>query len=184
VYAAAGRVRERSGPASHNAVPHSNFRTGDDRWISIACTNDTIFTRFAAASGHPELAGDGKWGSYQQRRADEDAVNAYVSDWTGSMSRGQIQEICQRFEVPCGPIYSIAEIFEDEHYAARGNLLRIEDERVGEVVIPNTVPRLSETPGSVDSLGPPLGFHTAEILADLLGIGAVELEELTAKRVV
>jgi crotonobetainyl-CoA:carnitine CoA-transferase CaiB-like acyl-CoA transferase len=181
VYAASGRVRERSGPASHNSVPHSNYPTAEGRWISIACTNDTIFSRLAAATGHPELAGAGKWGTYQQRRADEDAVNAYVADWTGSRTRHELVEICRRFEVPCGPIYSIAEIFEDEQYAARGNLLQIEDERVGSVVIPNTVPRLSGTPGGVDTLGPTLGQHTDEILGGLLGIGADELADLAAR---
>jgi succinyl-CoA:(S)-malate CoA-transferase subunit B len=184
VYAATGKIRERSGPASHNSVPHSNYPTADGRWISIACTNDVIFSRLAAATGHPELAGDGKWGTYQQRRAEEDAVNAYVADWTGSHRREDIQEICQRFEVPCGPIYSIAEIFEDEQYAARGNLLRVEDERVGSVVIPNTVPRLSDTPGGVDTLGPTLGQHTEEILENLLGINPDELADLVANRII
>lgn len=184
VYAATGKIRERSGPASHNSVPHSNYPTADGRWISIACTNDAIFSRLAAATGHPQLAGDGRWGTYQQRRADEDAVNAYVADWTGSHRREDIQEICQRFEVPCGPIYSIAEIFEDEQYAARGNLLRVEDERVGSVVIPNTVPRLSDTPGGVDTLGPTLGQHTEEIFETLLGIGPDELAGLAANGVI
>ncbi len=184
VYAATGRIRERSGPASHNSVPHSNYPTADGRWISIACTNDVIFSRLAAASGHPELAGDGKWGTYGQRRAEEDAVNAYVAGWTGSLPREQIQEICRRFEVPCGPIYSIAEIFEDEQFAARDNLLRIADERVGSVVIPNTVPRLSGTPGGVDSLGPALGQHTEEILESLLEIGPDELAALAANGVI
>ncbi|MDE3131215.1 MAG: CoA transferase [Acidobacteriota bacterium] len=184
VYAATGRIRERSGPASHNSVPHSNYPTADGRWISIACTNDTIFSRLAAASGHPELAGDGKWGTYQRRRADEDAVNAYVADWTGSRKREEVQEICRRFEVPCGPIYSIAEIFEDEQFAARGNLLALEDERAGTVVVPNTVPRLSATPGGVDTLGPALGQDTAEILGELLGIGQDELGELAADGII
>ena len=180
MYAATGKVRERSGPASHNAVPHSNYPTAGGRWVSIACTNDAIFARLAAATG-VELRWDkAKWATYQQRRADEDAVNAYVSDWTAPRSRDEIQEICRRFEVPCGPIYSIAEIFEDEQFAARDNLLRIDDARVGQVVIPNTVPRLSATPGRVDTLGPALGQHTSEILLTSAGIGPEELAELAA----
>jgi succinyl-CoA:(S)-malate CoA-transferase subunit B len=184
VFAATGKIRERSGPASHNSVPHSNYPTADGRWISIACTNDVIFSRLAAATGNPELAGDGRWGTYRQRRADEDAVNAYVADWTGSRTRQEIQQICRRFEVPCGPIYSIAEIFEDEHYAARENLLRVEDPRIGSAVIPNTVPRLSGTPGGVETLGPALGQHTEEVLEGLLGIGPDQLAELAADNVV
>lgn len=184
VYAATGHVRERSGPSSHNSVPHSNFPTADGRWISIACTNDTIFARLAEATGHPELAGDGKWGTYRSRRADEQAVNAYVVEWTTSLTSEQIQEICRRFEVPCGPIYSIAEIFADDHYQARENLLHVEDPRAGSVVIPNTIPKLSGTPGRVDSLGPALGQHTRQVLEGLLGIDADALADLAADRVI
>ena len=58
--------------------------------------------------------------------------------------------------MPCGPVYSIDEIFEDPQYQSRGNILKMQDERIGELPIPNLVPRLSDTPGSVNWLGPKL----------------------------
>ena len=44
---------------------------------------------------------------------------------------------CERAQVPCGPVYSIDEIFEDPHYAARGNILRMQDPRAGNLAVPN-----------------------------------------------
>ena len=77
---------------------------------------------------------------------------------------------------PCGSVYGIDEIFEDEQYAARGNIRFIEDpiSKV-EVALQDTVPRLSATPGSIDSLGPALGAHNREIYGDLLGMSEAEI---------
>ena len=59
--------------------------------------------------------------------------------------------------MPCGPVNSIAEIFEDPQYKARENIKLFKDPRVGEIAMPNVCPRLSDTPGSVEWLGPELG---------------------------
>jgi crotonobetainyl-CoA:carnitine CoA-transferase CaiB-like acyl-CoA transferase len=71
--------------------------------------------------------------------------------------------------VPCGPVYGIDEIFEDPQYAARGNLVRIEDERAGELTLPAVCPRLSETPGAIRWAGRALGADGDAVLADWLG---------------
>jgi crotonobetainyl-CoA:carnitine CoA-transferase CaiB-like acyl-CoA transferase len=58
----------------------------------------------------------------------------------------------------------------DPQFEARQNIVFVADERAGEYAIPNVVPRLSETPGRIDSLGPALGAHNAEIFQGLLGL--------------
>ena len=62
--------------------------------------------------------------------------------------------LCEASQVPCGPVYAIDEIFEDPHYAARENILRVNDPRMGTLAIPNLVPKMSATPGKVNWLGP------------------------------
>jgi len=86
--------------------------------------------------------------------------------------------LCERQQVPCGPVYAIDEIFEDPHYAARGNILRLSDPRVGGLALPNVVPHLSDTPGKVDWAGPALGAHNQEIYQGRLGLDADEMERL------
>jgi crotonobetainyl-CoA:carnitine CoA-transferase CaiB-like acyl-CoA transferase len=86
--------------------------------------------------------------------------------------------------VPIGPLNSIADIFADPQFAARGNLLRVKDARVGEVVVPNVVPRLSATPGRLAALGPDLGQHNDEIYRERLGMSAAELATLRADGVI
>ena len=61
-------VRERMGPGTVNAVPHSHYPTADGKWVAIACTSDKIFQRLAVLMGRPELAGDGCWGTSREAR--------------------------------------------------------------------------------------------------------------------
>ena len=173
----------RSGSGSFVACPHGHFRTRDDRWIAIACTTDKMFERFAAAMGRPELASRDLYGDQRKRLAARETVDALVTEWVASLDRSEVLARCLAEEVPAGKVNSIADIFEDEHFAARGNLECRVAEGLGEVVVPGVVPRMSATPGRIDSLGPALGDATVAVLTDLLRLGADDIAELRAKRI-
>ena len=177
-YQLKGYVRQRMGPGTVNVVPHSHYPTSDGRWIAIACTNDKIFERLAQAMDEPHLAQPQAWGVLAHRERDRDQVDRHVGEWTARHTRDELLERCERYQVPCGPVYAIDEIFDDPQYAARENILKMTDPRVGELAVPNLVPRLSETPGAVKWLGPALGEHNDEILGGLLGLSAAERERL------
>ncbi len=86
--------------------------------------------------------------------------------------------------MPCSLIYSIADIFNDPQYAARGNLLRVADPRAGELVLPAPVPRLSETPAQFRSAAPALGADNQAVYGSLLGLDASALAELRRSGVI
>jgi len=166
------------------AVPHGHFRTKDDRWIAIACTTDKMFERLAVAMGQPELSASGVYGDQRKRLAARDTVNAMVTEWVASLDRDEVLRVCLDEEVPVGKVNSIADIFEDEHFQARGNLAHIIDEELGEVVVPGVVPTLSATPGRIDSLGPTLGNATDAVMRELLGLTAAELQRLHQHKII
>ena len=173
-----GLVRQRMGPGTVNVVPHSHYPTRDNRWIAIACTNDKIFARLAEAMDRPDLAEDARWGKLAARERDRAVVDETVGAWTVLFDRADLLVKCEASQVPCGPVYAIDEIFEDPHYAARGNILTVDDPRVGPLAVPNLVPRMSATPGKVNFLGAALGAHNDEIFRDLLGLNDAELQRL------
>jgi crotonobetainyl-CoA:carnitine CoA-transferase CaiB-like acyl-CoA transferase len=171
-----GYVRQRMGPGTVNVVPHSHYPTKDNRWIAIACTNDKIFARLAEAMQRQDLAST--WSTLAAREKDRALVDETVAAWTSRFDRAELMNICETSQVPCGPVYSIDEIFEDPHYAARENILRMNDPRMGSLAVPNLVPKLSGTPGKVNWLGPPLGAHNDEIYRGMLGVDETELQRL------
>jgi succinyl-CoA:(S)-malate CoA-transferase subunit A len=183
-YGLFGKVRQREGAGSYVAVPHGHFRTADDKWVAIACTTDKMFERFAAAMEKPELAAPDCYGDQRKRLAARAEVNRIVIEWVGTQTRDEVMQRCVAGEVPIGKVNSIADIFEDEHFQARGNLARMEEEGVGEVVVPGVVPTLSETPGRISNLGPPLGNATYEVLRELLGISAQEIKRLRQRKII
>ena len=183
-YARSGFVRERMGADTVNVVPHSHYQTRDTKWVALACSTDKMFERLAAVIQRPDLLAPDRFATMAQRVAARAEVNGIVADWIGSLSRDEVMQRCLAGEVPIGPLNSIADIFDDPQFQARGNLLRVQDPRVGEVVVPNVVPRLSATPGRFASLGPDLGQHNDEIYRDRLDFSDEELAVLRVDGVI
>ncbi|HBQ36365.1 MAG TPA: carnitine dehydratase, partial [Rhodobacteraceae bacterium] len=128
--------------------------------------------------GQPQLADAGCYQTVRSRIADEDNVNRIVQDWAGGLQQDEVRSACNAGEVPCGAIMSIEDIMQDPQYAARKTLLDMMVEGVGELPFPAPLPRLSETPGQLNSLGPKLGNANASIYKVLLGLSETELHQL------
>ncbi len=181
-YARDGTVRKRMGADTINVVPHSHYRTASGEWVALACTSDKMFERFAALIGDADLATRFPTSTDRVRHRDE--VNGIVAAWVGSHSLKEVLDLTRAGEVPCAHIYSIAEIFEDPQYTARGNLMRVEDPRVGELVLPAAVPRLSRTPPVFRHTGRALGADNAQVYHELLGLTDDQLQTYIAAGVI
>jgi crotonobetainyl-CoA:carnitine CoA-transferase CaiB-like acyl-CoA transferase len=181
-YDALGLVRERRGSDAH-AAPHNHYPTGDGKWIAIACTNDRIFRRLAAAMDDQAWANDPGFATMEQRAARRTEVDARVAAWT---ARHPLTDLCARLdaaEVPNSPIYSIADSFADPQYQARETLTDVDDPVVGPVKMPAPVPRFSATPARIPRPAPAAGEHNAEIYG-ALGLDGAELARLQAEGVI
>ena len=181
-YAKDGFVREPEGTGTVNACPHGHFPTGDGKFLSIACTTDKMFERLTQAMVRPDLWEN--FGDQQTRLAARVTVIDEVTQWTTSMSRDEVIAACVAAEVPSGPINSIADIFADPHFRARDDLLAVNVPTIGEVTVPGVYPKLSATPGSVDSLGPELGNANEEVYGGQLGLSADDMAALKDKGVI
>lgn len=182
-YGAFGKIREREGSGTVIACPHGHFRTRDDKWVAIACTSDKMFARLAeGAMDRPELASDSAYGLKEKRLEAREEVDQIVGEWTASMPRDELIEKALAADVPIGALNSIEDIFADPHFQARGNLATLTDPEIGEVTVPGVIPRLSETPGRIENLGPALGNMTEEVLRELLGLSAEETAALHCTR--
>ncbi len=182
-YAKTGYVRERMGADTVNHVPHSHYKTSDDQWIALACTNDRMWERFCGVMKRPDLIEPDRLATMNQRIAARDEVNEIVSTFIATLDRDAFLALCMEHEVPAGPINSVAEIFRDPQIEARGNLLKVDVPGEGPVTVPNVVPRLTGTPGSVRTLGPSVGQHNDEIYGEL-GLGEADRARLREKKII
>jgi crotonobetainyl-CoA:carnitine CoA-transferase CaiB-like acyl-CoA transferase len=96
----------------------------------------------------------------------------------------EVAETLTRHDVSFSPIYTIADIFDDPHFAARESIVGVQDRDFGSVQMQNVVPRFSASPGCVWRTGPSLGEHNEEIYRDALGLSQHQLDALRVQGVI
>lgn len=173
-----GLVRERIGTSTPHAVPHNHYPTKDGQWVAIACTNDRIFRRLTVAMGREDMVEDPRYQTGADRVENREEVDEIVSQWTQSMERDALTKLLDDEEVPVSPINSIADIFRDPQFEARGSMIEVDDPVIGPLKMPGIVPRMGRSPGKVEHLAPALGQHNEEVLGGLLGYTTDQLAAL------
>ncbi len=183
-YGKNGKVRERMGNRTGQSSPIGSYRTSDGRYMVLSVSTDRVWQRMIQAMGHPEWGADPLLATNPQRTLHADEVDALVSGWFGEHTADEAQRILDDAGVPVSPIYSVADIFEDAQYRARGDIIQPEDPTIGAVPMPAVLPRFSRTPGEVRFVGPALGEHNAEVYGGLLGLSEAEQATLHADGVI
>jgi formyl-CoA transferase len=174
-----GIVREPQGTNLKGIAPSNIFKSKDGKWMVIAANADKVFGRLCEALGRPELATDERFSTHLARGEHQDEIEGIIRDWAAERDASDIDRTLNEAGVICGPVYTIADIFEDEHYRAREMLVRHEDPEFGEYVGPGIVPKLSETPGKVRwSATWEEGSHNREVYGDLLGLAEAQIAAL------
>lgn len=120
----------------------------------------------------------------QARRANVDVLDALIAEWTRGRTIDEAMVVLDTADVTAGPAYSIKDIAEDPQYQAREMLVDLPDDRLGHLLMPGVVPKLSATPGEVRTAGPDLGEHTLGVLGALLGLDAEALASLRERKVI
>ncbi len=177
-YSVTGDVRKRSGNVNPHIVPASNFFTLDGREITLHAGTDSLFRRLAVAMGRPDLPGDARFSGHAGRVANQAALYAIITEWVARHDAKAVMALLVEADIPASPVMSMADIATDPHYRERGVVTRIVDEEFGEMLMTGPMPRMSETPAEIRSLGPALGAHNDAVFRGLLGLGTAEIDAL------
>jgi succinyl-CoA---D-citramalate CoA-transferase len=180
---AEGLARERTGPTLPGIAPSNVYPTNDGQ-VLIAANQDSVFARLVRVMGHPGLATDVRFASHQARAGHVAEIDAIVTAWTLTHSSAEVLARLHEEGVPAGLVYEPEDMLNDPHFAARESLVRVADEKYGEIVMQGVFPRLSQTPGRVRRVGPSLGADTDDILRELLGLEPGEIERLRSDHVI
>jgi crotonobetainyl-CoA:carnitine CoA-transferase CaiB-like acyl-CoA transferase len=179
-----GHVRERQGAKLEGIVPTSTYPTKDEKFIIIGGNGDSIYRRLMNKIGRKDLAEHAEMQDNKGRVNHEAEIDKAITDWTLTQTYDEAYQSMLEAEVPCGPVYSIADIVKDEQYIARGIFETVEIEPNDTVKIPAVVPFLSKTPGGTDWIGPKLGEHNEEIYRGFLEMSQTEYEDLIANEII
>jgi crotonobetainyl-CoA:carnitine CoA-transferase CaiB-like acyl-CoA transferase len=182
-YDGAGVIREPSGSTVTGIVPTNTYRCRDGVYVVIGGNGDSIFQRLMNAAGHPEMSEDPRLANNPGRVGHEAEIDRVLAEWCLQNDSVQLLEILDASRVPAGPIYNVEDMFNDEHFNARGLFENVEVNGAA-LKIPAILPKLDKTPGATHWPGPELGSHNTEVLCGLLGLSEDELQALSSYGIV
>jgi succinyl-CoA--D-citramalate CoA-transferase len=183
-YALAGHIRGRTGAILPFVAPSNTYPTADGDYVVIGANADTVFARFAKAIGRPEWAEDERYATHHARGENQEELDEMISSWTGERAADEVLAVMEEAGVPAGKLFTAKDMVEDPHYAARENVVEVEDPEIGPFPMQNVVPRFSRTPGKVRRTGPGLGEHNEEVYREILGLGERERDGLRERGVI
>ncbi|MFW0792220.1 CaiB/BaiF CoA-transferase family protein [Gordonia sp. CPCC 205515] len=185
-YDLAGVVRGPSGTRLDGIAPSNLYLAADGLRVVIAANQDTVYRRLCAAMDRPELATDPRFVDHHARGVNQDELDDIIAGWAKQHTSDELIEKLGAAGVVVGPVNTIAEVMRDPQLQARDMFVPHHDERIGRDILgPGIVPKLSESPGTVVSAGPPRpGYHNEEIYRGLLGLSDDTLAALTEAGVI
>jgi formyl-CoA transferase len=162
-----GFIRERTGNVMPGITPSNTHTTKDGKHLIIGANGDAIFKRLMLAIGRRDLADDPDLASNAGRDARSSEIYGVIDAWVGSGDADEVLRVAAEAQVPASPIYSVADMFRDPQFLARGVLETAQLPDGKDFHVPGVVPKLSATPGATRWIGPELGAHTDAVLARL-----------------
>lgn len=176
-YLYSGVVPRRMGNAHPNTVPYQDFPTADGYMI-LAIGNDGQFARFCEAAGHDELVGDLRFSTNTARVQNRSILVETLRNITIQRTTREWVALLEGAGVPCGPINTIADVFDDPQVQARGMQIQMDHAAADDIKLVASPIRMSGTPVQYRSAPPLLGEHTREVLADVLKMPEETMNEL------
>lgn len=183
-YEKTGHIATRSGSRLPESTPNNLYPTGDAQFIHITAMGEAVFRRLTAAMGQPELANDGRFSTARARSEHQEAIDDCIARWTSTKPLAELEPLLAQAGVPATRIFTIADIFQDPHYQARGSIFPAPDSDFGTVAMANVVPRLSRTPGRIQHAGHATGEDTRRVLSQWLGFSEERLDALAREGVI
>lgn len=172
-----GVAPKRMGNAHPNTVPYQDFPTADGHMI-LAVGNDGQFARFCQAAERAEWAADARFATNAARVNNRVVLIELMHELTVTRSTRDWVSLLESAGVPCGPINTIADVFEDPQVKARGMQIRMNHAARDDVALVASPIRMSDTPVQYRHAPPLLGQHTREVLGHILDLKEETMDRL------
>ena len=178
-YQLTGREPERIGNRSRWHAPTGAYPcAGEDRWLTIAVTNESQWAALTAAMNAPQLTADPRFADAPSRLNHQDELDARISQWTQGQDAFQLAQQLQSAGIPAAPVMRGPDLLQDPHYQERNTFITINHPQTGAQQYPGLPWRMSTTPGEIRAPAPTLGQHNHEIYGGLLGMAAADIDAL------
>lgn len=160
-------------------APHGTYRCrGDDHWIVIACRDDRDWRALSQLAGR-DWAQQARYTTPASRRAHRTDLDRDIEAWTQTWDKLALMSDLQQRGVPAGAVMNAPEFMADPHLRERGFFATLGADHIEAIPYPGTPVLMNGERGKDWCAAPKLGEHNREVLGELLGLSADDVERLT-----
>lgn len=159
-----GTLLQRNGSRLSFSSPRNVYPTRDGRYFAISGTAPSAAERVVRIVGGEALATDLRFATPAARAEHADELDALVAEWIAERDLAEVEARFQEANAAGIRVIDMADAAVDPHYAARGAVIAVSDEELGEVLMTAPVPRMSATPGRIAHAGRALGADDVAVL--------------------
>lgn len=171
-------VPPRTGNRDSATAPADLFRSAEGRPVYIDAGTDILFVRLSEAMRDPAMAEDARFQTNEGRLIHWKLLYDRISAWTERTSWAELTAALDEVAIPYSAVNTVDEAIEEPQLLAQQMIASLESADGEQIRVPGMALKLSETPGSIRTIAPQIGEHSAEILGELCGFTAEEIEAL------
>jgi glutaryl-CoA transferase len=165
-YFATGKSPKRLGTRHPSIVPYETFETRDG-FVNIGAANEKQWQNLCRALDVADLAFDPRFNTMAGRISNYGELRAILDGRLRTLTRAEAFELLAKYELPVGPINTVAEVLEDPHIHAREMVKELTHPEYGPLRYVGIPVKLSDTPGELQGPPPRFGEHNRNVLAEL-----------------
>ncbi|MBF6568915.1 MAG: CoA transferase [Candidatus Binataceae bacterium] len=177
-----GEIAGQAGNNHPTSMPTGVYPTSDG-YVNIAATGQRIWEKLAHSVQMPELIDHPDFATAAKRSANRDALNDVLSQKLRTRTGKEWVDLFNAAGVPCGPIYTIDQMFADPQVRHLGMAQAVQSPALGRIELVGQPFTMSRTPSTLTEAPPERGEHTEEILTEL-GLDRDEIQMLRRDKVV
>jgi len=178
IYFATGEIPPPMGSAHRLNAPYQVFDTMDGA-LSVGAANQSTWERLCKVLERKDLAQDPRFSTNADRIRHCRPLAATLQPLFRQRTTAAWLALLKEAGVPAGPIYNMAQVYEDPHVRAREMLVELDHPLAGTIKNIGIPVKLSRTPGRIRRPAPLLGQHTEEVL-HWLGLDQAQIGKLRA----
>ena len=155
LYKLTGELQPRMGSQLPYTVPRGVYRCSDGLWVGVSASSDSVAARVMGVLG---VGHDERFATFQGRMEHRELLDQLMTEWCARHTRDEAVRILTEAEAAVGPVFTMADIAADPHYAARQMIQEIEG-----LPMQGLIADLSQTPGQLRHVGRPLNSDSERI---------------------